>query len=54
MTVRPLAEVIVKLKHMCQRVTLDCGFRRSRPGIPRWCRPVFRHDVARVRRLAGG
>lgn len=28
-------------------------FRRCRPVIPRSCRPVFRHDVARLRRPAG-
>ncbi len=26
-----------------------CGFRRSRPGIPRRCRPPFRFDLARGR-----
>jgi hypothetical protein len=31
-----------------------CGFRRCRPAIPRSCRSLFRHDVARLRRPAGG
>jgi len=30
-----------------------CGFRRCRPVIPRSCRSLFRHDVARFRRPAG-
>jgi len=31
-----------------------CGFRRCRSVIPRSCRSLFRHDVARLRgRLAG-
>ena len=33
--------------------TLACGFRRCRPAIPRSCRSLFRHDVARLRRPAG-
>src|SRR4051812_7247174 len=32
---------------------LECGFRRCRPAIPRSCRSLFRHDVARLRRPAG-
>ena len=31
-----------------------CGFRRCRSVIPRSCRSLFRHDVARLRRPAGG
>jgi len=26
--------------------TFACGFRGSRPRVPIWCRPRFRHDVA--------
>src|SRR4051794_41304152 len=35
-------------------MTPACGFRRCRPAIPRSCRSLFRHDVARLRRPAGG
>jgi transposase len=31
-----------------------CGFQRCRSVIPRSCRSLFRHDVARLRRPAGG
>ena len=33
---------------------VGCGFRRCRPAIPKSCRSLFRHDVARLRRPAGG
>ena len=33
---------------------LACKFRRCRSVIPRSCRSLFRHDIARLRRLAGG
>ena len=31
----------------------ECSFRRSRSVIPRSCRSLFRHDVARLRGPAG-
>jgi hypothetical protein len=42
------------IKELGCNVTRGVRIRRCRPAIPRSCRSLFRHDVARLRRPAGG